>query len=318
LHDGSSGRHIKPGKRIYQVKQVNFILILILSLAWINGPVFAQKFDWEGHRGARGLMPENSLPAFHKALELSVTTLEMDVTITKDKKVIVSHEPWMSPSICLDSAGNDIQAENGMKFNLYQMTYEEISQYDCGSKDYFSFPSQEKIAVNKPLLSDVFRLAEKYCRDYNRNLPYYNIEIKSQVEWDEVFHPGISEYCNLVYNVINDFVPVERVIIQSFDIRALNYFHNTYPKVKLSFLVENDGSPSKAIKILGFNPSVYSPDFHSLKPEDVQWLHSNMIKVVPWTVNDTEEMKRLIDMGVDGIITDYPDRIIAGAGKPKK
>ena len=99
---------------------------------------------------------------------------------------------------------------------------------------------------------------------------------------------------------------------------ALNYFHDTYPKVILSYLVETDSNPSKLVKTLGFNPSIYSPDYHSLKPEYVQWLHTNGIKIIPWTVNDIEEMKKLIDMGVDGIITDYPDRIIANTGRSNK
>jgi glycerophosphoryl diester phosphodiesterase len=290
-----------------------FNLILLIVIYMMPRLSFSQHIDWEGHRGARGLMPENSIPAFRKALELGVTTLEMDVVISGDKQVIVSHDPWMSPSICLDSSGNNIAGEDGQKFNIYRLTYDEVIKFDCGSKGNPSFPRQEKIAVYKPLLSDVFRMAEKYCKDYNRNEIYYNIEIKSQPDWDGIYHPVVKEYCDLVFQVINDFVPWKRVIIQSFDLRALQYFHKAYPHVTLSLLVENEENPDKMVKALGFKPAIYSPEYHLLKPKNLEWLHSRGIRVVPWTVDDADEIKILLEMKVDGIITDYPDLIIAGS-----
>ena len=108
------------------------------------------------------------------------------------------------------------------------------------------------------------------------------------------------------------------MIIQSFDIRSLQYFHKAYPKVTLALLVENENNPDKMIKSLGFKPSIYSPEYSLLKPKNVEWLHNNGIKVIPWTVNDPDEMKKLIRMKVDGIITDYPDLIIAVNDKTDK
>lgn len=285
-------------------------LILLISLLNLPGESYSQQIDWEGHRGTRGLMPENTLPAFRKALELGVTTLEMDVVITKDKRVVVSHDPWISPEICLDSTGNELPRDTAARINIYRLTYEELSKFDCGSKGNPFFPRQEKIAASKPLLSDVFRAAEKYCKDYNRNEVYYNIEIKSRPDWDGVYHPPVNEFCDLVFSVINDFVPLKRVIVQSFDMRALKYFHRKYPQVTLSLLVEDENNPNKLIRLLGFNPAIYSPEYKLLKPKNVDWLHARHIRVVPWTVNDPEEMKKLINMKVDGIITDYPDLII--------
>jgi len=276
---------------------------------------FSQDFDWEGHRGTRGLRPENTLPAFHKALELGVRTLEMDVVITKDKKVVVSHDPWIDPSICYDSSGDEIKPDTSRDYKIYNLTFDELSKFDCGSRGNSGFPRQEKIAVSKPLLSDVFRLAEKYCKDYNRNEAFYNIEIKSQPDWDSIYTPPLQEFCDLVFSVVNDYIPLQRVIIQSFDIRALKYFHKKYPAVTLSLLVENENNPEKMIRELGFKPAIYSPEYILLKPKNVEWLHANHIKVVPWTVNDTDEMKKLINMKVDGIITDYPDLIIAVTDK---
>ncbi|HLF34187.1 MAG TPA: glycerophosphodiester phosphodiesterase [Cyclobacteriaceae bacterium] len=276
---------------------------------------FSQGIDWQGHRGARGLMPENSIPAFRKAMELGVTTLEMDVVITRDKQVIVSHDPWISGEFCLDSSGNNIPAEDERKYNIYRLTYDEILKFDCGSKGNTSFPRQEKIAVCKPLLTDVFRMAEKYCKDYNRNEIYYNIEIKSEPQWDDLFHPVVGEFCDLVYQVINDYIPLRRVIIQSFDPRALNYLHNKHPGLNLAYLVEHEADPAAAMKLLDFSPSVYSPNFELLSPEKIKWLHSKGMRVIPWTVNQPEAIKNLIIMGVNGIITDYPDLITAWPGR---
>ncbi len=295
------------------LRYINRIQLIILTTLPLVS--YAQNFDWEGHRGTRGLMPENTLPAFHKALALGVKTLEMDVVITKDNKVVVSHDPWVSSSICLDSAGNDITPDSAGQYNIYRMTYDELSEFDCGSKGNPLFPRQEKIAASKPLLSDVFRMAEKYCKDYNRNEIYYNIEIKSQPDWDDVFQPPVNEFCDLVYRVVDDFIPLKRVIIQSFDQRVLKYFHKTYPDVTLSLLVENENNPETQIRSLGFKPDIYSPQYKLLKPKIVTWLHANRIRVVPWSVNNVEDMNKLIKMKVDGIITDYPDLIMATSDK---
>ncbi len=269
----------------------------------------AQDFDWEGHRGARGLLPENSLPAFKKALELGVRTLEMDVVVSKDHQVIVSHDPWFSSDICLTPDGSEIDPEKQNQYNLYQLTYEEIKTYDCGSMGNPRFPEQEKIKVQKPLLIEVFKMAEKYCKDEMRNEIYYNIEIKSNPEWDKLFQPDIQTFCDLVYQTVDAYVPWKRVTIQSFDIRVLQYFNKVYPDVRLSVLEEFETDSEKVIESIGFYPEIYSPNYKLLKPKRVDWLHEKGMKVVPWTVNDIEEIKELIKMGVDGIITDYPDLI---------
>ncbi len=271
----------------------------------------AQKVDWQGHRGARGLLPENSIPAFKKALELGVSTLELDVVISKDKKVVVSHEPWFSPAICLTPDKNPIQPENARKHNIYEMDYARIRQYDCGSLGNPRFPQQEKREVHKPLLADIFRMAEKYSKDHMRNEIYYNIEIKSNEEWDGIFHPPYTEFCDIVHETIDAYVPWRRVNIQSFDLRVLKYYDDKYPDVKLAVLVESENNPEKIIEALGFVPEIYSPWYELLKPKRVKWLHEKDMKVIPWTVNEPAIMSDLIKMGVDGIITDYPDRMNA-------
>lgn len=283
--------------------------LILAFLFIISNMTQAQNFDWQGHRGARGLLPENSLPAFKKALELNVSTLELDVVISKDKKVVVSHEPWMSASICLTPEKESIPRDKNHKYNIYEMNYDHIKQFDCGSTGNPGFPEQQKMEVHKPLLRDVFILAEKYARDYRRDEVVYNIEIKSHPEWDGVYHPEYNEFCDLVYATIDAYVPWQRVVIQSFDFRVLKYYHENYPNVTLAVLIESGTDPEEVIDELNFIPEIYSPYYKLLTQRKVKWLHEKGMKVIPWTVNDSEVMKDLIKMKVDGIITDYPDLI---------
>ncbi|CAD5248576.1 Glycerophosphodiester phosphodiesterase [Imperialibacter sp. EC-SDR9] len=266
-------------------------------------------FDWQGHRGARGLMPENTIPAFLKAMEYDIKTLEMDVVITADNMVVVSHDSFLSPTFCTDSLGNSIAEGSEMKWNIYQMRSDELAMFDCGSKLHPGFPDQEKMSVNKPLLSEVFKAVDQYADDKGLNIPFYNIELKSDEEGDHIYHPEPSVFCELVYAEINGKVPFDKLTIQSFDFRILRYFHETYPEVKLSVLIGNDLSVEENLSQLGFIPAVYSCYFKKLTPDDVTLLHGKGLQVIPWTVNEVKEMQELIKMGVDGIITDYPNLI---------
>jgi glycerophosphoryl diester phosphodiesterase len=270
---------------------------------------YSQNIDWQGHRGCRGLMPENSLPAFEKALELGVKTLELDVVINKDEEVIVSHDPWMSPQFCITPEGEKLEGIVENLPRIYHLTYEEITAYDCGSSGNSNFQKQQKIRVHKPMLVEVFKMSEKYCKDNRRNEVYYNIEIKSNPEWDGIYQPDYWDFCDIVYNTIDAYVPWQRVNIQSFDHRILDYFHKMYPEVRLAVLEENEPDPGKVIEELGFYPDIYSPHFKLIKPKRLNWLHDMEISVIVWTVNSVEDMKEMIEMGVDGIITDYPDLI---------
>ncbi len=280
-------------------------LILILLLNMDHYP----DIDWQGHRGCRGIMPENSLQAFEKALDLGVKTLEMDVVISKDGEVIVSHDPWISPDFCFGPGEEPIDSNVAVWPNIYQLTYQEILEYDCGSKGNTKFPDQSKQRAYKPRLADVFRMAEKYCKDHRRNEIYYNIEIKSNPEWDGIYHPDYYDFSDLVYKTIDAYVPWKRVNIQSFDHRILQYYHKMYPDVTLAVLEESDQDVEEVIELLGFKPEIYSPHFKLLKPKKVKWLHDNGIKVIVWTVNTIEDMEKMIEIGVDGIITDYPNLI---------
>lgn len=298
--------------------RIPFLLLLVLIILPLKAQIFLPKFDVQGHRGARGLKPENTVPAFLAALDLGVTTLEMDVVITKDKQVIVSHEPWMSFEICLDINGNPFKEKDEKKFNIFQMTYEQVKLFDCGSKVHPRFLEQEKAKANKPLLSEVIIAAENHLKNFTRYEVDYNIEIKSEKELDGKYQPKPEEFSDLVYALIDQYLPLDRVVIQSFDFRVLKYWHAKYPEVRLAALVENKKSVDENLQELGFIPSIYSPDFKLLSVEVVKELHTKIadsngrkhhkLRVIPWTVNEVSDMLVLKGMGVDGFITDYPDR----------
>lgn len=279
-------------------------LILTLLFPLI---IFSQEFDIQGHRGCRGLLPENTIEAMKKAIDLGVTTLEMDVVISKDKKVLLSHEPFLSHEIALDVNSKEILETEEKKYNLYQMNYDQIKQYDCGSKIHPRFLEQQKLKTYKPLLSEIIQFAEEYSRSKNRKL-FYNIETKSDPNGDDIFHPKPQEFVDLLVNVLNKFSISDRIYIQSFDVRTLQILHKKNTEFKTVLLVENNLSIKENLKILGFKPTVYSPEYILLDKAKVNFLHKKGIKVIPWTVNKKEDILNIISFGVDGLISDYPNR----------
>jgi glycerophosphoryl diester phosphodiesterase len=286
--------------------------ILVWVFVTICGELFAQsyipKFDIQGHRGARGLRPENTIPAFLLGLDSGVTTVELDLAVTKDGQLVVSHEPWMSASICTDPSGKPTDENTERKNSIYQMTYEQVKQWDCGSKGNVNFPQQVKMPVNKPLLSDVIIAVENHIRSYTRYEVDYSIEIKSMPEGDDKYHPKPEVFSDMVFDLVDQYLPLDRVVIQSFDFRVLKYWHEKHPEVRLAALVENKESIDENLNNLGFIPAIYSPYFKLINREDVKNLHNKKVRVIPWTVNEPGDMLSLKGMDVDGFITDYPDR----------
>lgn len=282
--------------------------LLIASLLFVSH-CFSQEFDIQGHRGCRGLLPENSIEAMKKAIDLGVTTLELDVVISADHQVLLSHEPFLSHEICLDKNGNEITEANEKSFNLYQMKYDDIRLCDCGSKIHPRFLSQTKVKTYKPLLSEVIDSVQNYIQGkYPNKSIHYNIETKSAAEGDGVFHPKPKEFVDLLLKVIQNKGIENNVYIQSFDVRTLQYLQDIKSKIKTVLLVENKLSIKENLKLLGFKPTVYSPEFILLDAKAVRYLHQKKIKVIPWTVNEISDMKHIMSLGVDGLISDYPDR----------
>jgi glycerophosphoryl diester phosphodiesterase len=265
-------------------------------------------FDWQGHRGARGLVAENTIPAFLKALSYPIQTLELDVVITRDSQVLVSHDPWMSAKICTQPDGTEITGENEKQFIILEMDYATIQGFNCGLK-HSGFPGQEPITVSKPLLTEVIDAVEKYCQENNRALPQYNIEIKSNPAWDNTLTPAPAVFAKLLLDLIEAKGIQARTTVQSFDIRSIEAVHQLNPTISQAYLVETAGNVQTKLGLLSFQPEIYSPHFELLNKSIVDTLHEKGMKVIPWTVNETKQMQKLITMGVDGIITDYPNRI---------
>ncbi len=265
-------------------------------------------FDAQAHRGGKGLMPENTIPAMLHAIDLNVNTLEMDLQVTKDRQVIVSHDASFNHNFTTTPDGKTLTPEESKKLLLYEMNYDDIKKYDVGMKYFADVPRQKKIAVQKPLLSDLLEATEKYAKQKGRVI-FYNIEIKSNAKNDGKLHPPVEEFADLALKVILASGAAERVTIQSFDNRALQIVHKKYPQVKTSLLIEakDKRSLDQQIKDLGFTPDAYSPHFSIVTQQLIQQCHQKNIKVIAWTVNDLDGLRRLKNMGIDAIISDYPD-----------
>ncbi|MEZ4772081.1 MAG: glycerophosphodiester phosphodiesterase family protein [Bacteroidia bacterium] len=267
--------------------------------------------DIQGHRGCRGLMPENTIPGFLRAIDLGVNTLEMDAVITKDGQVVLSHEPFFNHEISLKPNGEEILEEEERSHNIFEMTWEEVQLYDCGTKIHPRFPNQQKMAVSKPLLKDVITAAENYARGKGVAPLMYNIETKCTPATDNIFHPEPEVFARLLMEVVNEGGIAERATIQSFDVRTLQIIHRDFPNQSLALLVENKETPEWNLSQLGFVPTIYSPDFLLVDDNLMDFVHEKGMKIIPWTLNENPDIQRMLDIGVDGIISDYPDRVIA-------
>ncbi len=288
-------------------------ILLLFFCLFISLPTFEQtnpNFDIQGHRGCRGLLPENTIPAFLKALDLGVDTLELDTVVSLDHQLVVSHDPYFSAEISLDKAGNPIPLVKQLDYNIFKMNYAEIKLFDVGSLGNRRFPEQQKMKVSKPLLSEVFKETQKYIRQHKLKKVRYNIETKSTPTGDNIFQPIPAVFAKLLYQEIIKEKMQKSVTIQSFDVRTLQEFKKFKIKIPLVLLVENKDGVEKNIENLGFEPNVYSPNYLLVDEAMVKYCHSRGIKVIPWTVNEIAEMEKIKLLNVDGIISDYPDRAI--------
>ncbi|MBE7175217.1 MAG: glycerophosphodiester phosphodiesterase [Mucilaginibacter polytrichastri] len=283
------------------------ILLLLMSAEAFSQDKNAPfpTFDAEAHRGGRGLMPENTIPAMKDAIDRNVTTLEMDLHITKDGQVIVSHDAWFNPLITTTPDGKFLEKDE--KRLLYSMPYDSIAKYDVGLKPFPEFPRQKKMAVKKPLLSDLIDESETYAKSRKKTM-WYNMEIKSSPEGDGTEHPAPEEFVEKVITLLRKKNLLGRTVIQSFDVRPLQIIHKKYPDVKLSFLTGKGGEDVDGqLKRLGFTPFIYSPYYTLVSEASVVHCHALGMKVVPWTANKAEEIEKLKALKVDGVITDFPD-----------
>jgi glycerophosphoryl diester phosphodiesterase len=290
-------------------------------------------FDAEGHRGTRGLRPENTLPAFAKALEIGVSTLEMDTGITRDGQVIVSHEPVVIPLLCQDTGpafpGDPAYPYVGKA--IHDLTLAEIKTLDCGTRrpadpahDPYVGTQQPVPGTRMPTLDEVYDLADRY----GATTVHFNVETKIDPTQPEQT-AGSDTFTRKVTEVIERHRAVPRTTLQSFDWRTLRISERLTPRLRRVALVDAStaqvGQPGASPWLAGIDVDDYggniaaaaraahaqilSPDQALVDANLVRESHHRGLPVVPWTTDDPAQMNALIDLGVDGIISDYPDRL---------
>lgn len=274
--------------------------LLLLASALSPLPVLEAQFDLQGHRGARARFPENTLPAFRHALACGCTTWELDLAVSKDSILVVSHEPWLRPGLCLGPKGEPITSHDA--FLLFSHPASDLESCDCGSLPDPKFPHSTRIPATKPRLDAVVRIAPDTMR--------FNLEIKYFPDHVGTWHPDAHTFASLVIDAIRVLDIADRVTVQSFAPEALEAVHRLAPELPTVLLVEHPGPLRDWLRALSFTPYAISPSFTLLTNRHIRAAHRRDIVVVPWTVNDELEFQRLVHRGVDGIITDDPCRML--------
>jgi len=253
-----------------------------------------------GHRGCRGILPENTLEAFNKALEFNIDGIEWDVVVNKDKQLVISHEEYMDKNYCLDPKGNTIKNEKA--HSIFRMTQKEIELYDCGSKEYLKFPEQAHFKTHKPLVKEAF---EKI--DFKGKTILF--EIKSEEKLYGKEQPLPEEYVSLILNEVKDFKYKKQLIFMCFDPVILELLNTKAPKYRLVYLHEGFGmSESEMLKQLTFKPYALGIYSKFVTNKTVLKAQEKKVKIFAWTVNKEREFKRLLETKLDGIITDFPNK----------
>lgn len=314
---------------------LTLLLAPALAALAIAGATPSLAFDLQGHRGARGLAPENTLPAFERALETGVTTLELDVGVTADGVVVVAHDPSLNPAITRDAAGQWLPGKGPL---VRALTVAQLQAFDVGrirpdSPYAKTFPTQEgRDGVRVPTLAEVFERVRQLRADHVR----FNIETKlNPMRPDDTVTP--EAMTRALLQVVADAGMERRVSIQSFDWRSLRLVRQLAPSIPTVHLtiqtagsdnvrdgawtaglrIGDDGNVPRLVQAAGGR--IWSPNKGALTEALVREAQALGLKVLPWTVNDPAEMERLVGWGVDGLITDYPDRlraVLAARGMP--
>ncbi len=267
--------------------------------------------DLQAHRGGAGLMPENTFSSMRNALDLNVNTLEFDLQLSADGCVVVSHDNYFHPRYSIRPDGSLVQKEDAKEY-LYRMPYDSIARYEVGLRHVDVWPDQKKVSERKPLASELIRFTEDYAARKGLSPVRYNIEIKSRTGKGEGKNwPGYKEFCDKCMEVLLACNLGDRLTVQSFDARALEYVHSKYPEVNLSFLTDEKHTEiSEILSLLTFQPRWWSPHHSVVTHENVAYCHALGIRVVPWTVDDVDEIRRMADCRVDAVISNYPDRLV--------
>ena len=274
---------------------IAFTLLLCTALMAADRKILVH-----GHRGARSVLPENTIPAFEHAIEAGADFIEIDLAVTKDNVLIVSHDPVINDELC-----------TGPKQHvpIRQLTLAEVKQYDCGSKTLAGFPKQKPVpGTRMPTFDETLALAK-------RGKFHFNIELKSFPKQPE-YTPSPEEFAKLVLDGIRKHKLEKRVVVQSFDFRTLHAMKKIAPEIPLNALYSGPAKDFVEIAREAGARTV-APQYKLVTKEQVEKAHAAGLKVVPWTANEPEVWNMLIDAGVDEIITDDPKELIAFLKKPR-
>ena len=265
---------------------------------WVYNVDMSDYVDVQAHRGGMGLMPANTIEAMKHALDLGVNTLELDLQLSRDGKVVVSHDSYIM--------------DGGSRKYLFNLDYEEIRRYDIGSSPDPAWPERKCIAAGIPLLEELIDSVEAYTREKGYSPVRYNIEIKTEHSNGEgVIRPIYHDFVDACARIFLSKHLDDRLVVQSFDHRALNFMNEKYPEFKLSYLVSvGSGDFDTFMSRLRFVPAWLSPHYSLVNEELVRKCREKGMRIVTWTVDAPQDMQRMIDLDVDAVITNYPDRLL--------
>jgi glycerophosphoryl diester phosphodiesterase len=273
---------------------MNAMLFLLSVAAMISSAATPPKILVHGHRGARALRPENTLPAFDYAIKAGVDVLEMDMAVTRDHVLVISHDPIMRAPVCSGPQASAV---------IHELSLEQVRQWDCGAVQNPAFPKQTPVpGTRMPTLDEVFKLGSRGTFDFN-------IETKIFPDKPE-YTPSPEEFARLVLAKIREYKLEKRVILQSFDFRTLIAMKKLAPEIRLSALTLNDPRDFTAIAREA-QAGIISPHYSLVTREKVAAAHAAGLQVVPWTANTRADWDKLVDAGVDAIISDDPAELLA-------
>jgi glycerophosphoryl diester phosphodiesterase len=277
------------------------VLLTAVMLSQMNAQI---TFDLQGHRGARGHAPENTLPGFERALAIGVDTLELDVGVTRDGVVVIHHDRRLNPDLARGPDGNWIAAPGP---TIHSLTYAELQRYDVGrirpgSEYAQQFPHQKPLDGTRiPRLAELFELAAK-------SRVRFNIETKLSPEApDETLAP--EPFARALLAEVRKAGVERRTTIQSFDFRTLAVVQREAPGVGTAYLTSRKKGEAVPRMVHEAKGTIWSPSWRDLDAQAIAVAHGLGLQVIPWTVNEPADIARMLDMKVDGIISDYPDRV---------
>jgi glycerophosphoryl diester phosphodiesterase len=262
----------------------------------------AYAIDLQGHRGARGHAPENTLPGFERALAIGVTTLELDVGVTRDGVVVIHHDRGLNPDLARGPDGQWISLPGPL---IKEVTYQQLQRYDVGrirpGSDYAKrFPQQKPVDGTR-----IPRLSELFAKTKSLDVRF-NIETKLTPDAPNDTLPP-EPFARALIAELRKAGVEKRSTIQSFDWRTLKVVEQEAPEIATAYLTGSKNSDPQKVHAAGGR--IWSPDFQQMNSAKAATARRLGLKVIPWTVNEPADIRRMLELGVDGIISDYPDRV---------